>query len=102
MKAKSGKSITFLPAEEHVLVSHSDACVLDVALRAKIPLDHTCGGFGTCGTCRVFVRQGLENLPARNEIEAEMANDRGFRDEERLTCQMPPLDGLVLEIPSKV
>ncbi|MDG0815007.1 2Fe-2S iron-sulfur cluster-binding protein [Bdellovibrio svalbardensis] len=99
MKPKSGKSITFLPDDKIVLVSHQDETVLNVAIRAGLPIDHTCGGFGTCGTCVVFVRAGLENLPPRNEIEAEMAQDRGFLKEERLCCQIPPVDGLVLERP---
>lgn len=99
MKPKSGKSITFLPDEQNVLVSHRDQSVLDVALRAGLPINHTCGGFGTCGTCVVFVREGLVNLPPRNEIENEMAENRGFLDEERLCCQIPPVDGLVLERP---
>ncbi len=99
MRPKSGKSITFLPDEQNVLVSHRDQSVLDVALRVGLPINHTCGGFGTCGTCVVFVREGLENLPPRNEIEAELAGDRGFLPEERLCCQIPPVDGLVLEKP---
>lgn len=99
VKPKSGKYITFLPDDKNVLVSHKDQSVLDVALRQGLALDHTCGGFGTCGTCRIFVREGLENLPPRNEIEAEMAEDRGFKEQERLACQTPPVEGLVVEIP---
>ncbi|MBO9667998.1 MAG: (2Fe-2S)-binding protein [Bdellovibrio sp.] len=83
-------------------MSHKDGSILEVALREGIPLNHTCGGFGTCGTCRVFVREGLEKLPPRNEVEAEMAADRGFTEVERLACQNEPVEGLVIEIPSKV
>lgn len=100
LKAKSGIYINFLPAHPHVLVSQKDECVLDVALRQGIPLNHTCGGHGTCGTCRVRVRAGLEKLGPRNEIEAEMAQDRGFTDEERLACQIPPVADLTVEIES--
>ncbi|UXR66264.1 (2Fe-2S)-binding protein [Bdellovibrio bacteriovorus] len=77
-------------------MSQKDQSVLDVALRAKVALNHTCGGNGTCGTCRVFVIQGLEKLGPRNEIEAEMAQDRVFQASERLACQMEPVDGLVV------
>ena len=101
MKPKSGKYITFLPDDLNVLVSHKDRSVLEVALRENLALDHTCGGNGTCGTCRVFIKKGLQNLPPRNEIEAEMADDRGFRNDERLACQIPPIEGLVIERPSK-
>lgn len=101
MKPKSGKYITFLPDNIDALVSQKDQSVLEVAVREGLALDHTCGGFGTCGTCRIFVRKGLEKLPPRNEIEAEIAEDRGFQDFERLACQTEPLDGLVIERPAK-
>ncbi|WP_413576332.1 2Fe-2S iron-sulfur cluster-binding protein [Bdellovibrio sp. HCB290] len=102
MKSKSGKCITFLPDNRIALVSQKDRSVLDVAVREGLPLNHTCGGFGTCGTCRVFVREGLEKLPPRNDVELEMSEDRGFANFERLACQTEPVDGLVCEIPIKV
>lgn len=99
MSSKSGKYISFLPDLKNVLVSQKDETVLDVAIRGKVPLNHTCGGHGTCGTCRVLVREGLDKIPPRNEIEAEIAMDRKFSASERLACQIAPVDGLVLEIP---
>ncbi|MEK2689356.1 2Fe-2S iron-sulfur cluster-binding protein [Bdellovibrio sp. GT3] len=100
VRSKSGKYITFLPDNRNVLVSQKDQSVLDVAVREGLPLNHTCGGFGTCGTCRVYVREGLGSLPERNEIEMEMAEDRNFAEFERLACQLEPIDGLVCEIPA--
>lgn len=85
--AKSGIYINFLPEPGDAVVSHKDRCVLDVALRAGVSIDHTCGGHGTCGTCLVEVISGLEHLGPRNELESEMAQDRGFKDCERLACQ---------------
>lgn len=99
MASKSGKFISFLPGNRDVPVSQKDQSVLDVALRVKVPLNHTCGGNGTCGTCRVFIVRGLEKLGPRNEIEAEMAEDRAFMESERLACQIDPVDGLVVEVP---
>lgn len=99
VSSKSGKFISFLPGHRDVPVSQKDHSVLDVALRAKVALNHTCGGYGTCGTCRVFVTQGLEKLGPRNDIEAEMAQDRAFQASERLACQIEPVDGLVMEVP---
>lgn len=99
-QAKSGNYIKFLPEDRDVLVSHKDATVLDVALRAGIPLDHTCGGHGTCGTCLVNVLSGLADLGSREEIEQEMANDRHFSNHERLACQIAPAAGLVVQIRS--
>lgn len=101
MKAKSGIYINFLPGHRDVLVSQKDHSVLEVALRCGIELDHTCGGHGTCGTCRVHVVEGLESLGPRNEIEAEMAIDRGFKEDERLACQIQPTPGLSVQINKK-
>lgn len=97
MKAKSGIYISFLPDHLDVLVSQKDQSVLDVALRVGVSIDHTCGGFGTCGTCLVNIIDGCENLSPRNEIEAEMASDRKFNDCERLACQLTPVNGLKVE-----
>jgi len=98
VKAKSGIYISFLPDYGDVLVSHKDQSVLDVAIRSGIGIDHTCGGNGTCGTCLVHVVQGLEKLGERTEAEAEMASDRGYKDDERLACQIQPVAGLQVEI----
>lgn len=76
------------------------ACtVLEAALKNKIELDHSCGGMGTCGTCRVWIISSLEPLEPRNEIEIEMANDRGFAEDERLACQLAIVNGLKFRIP---
>ena len=87
-----------LPEDKIVEASHEES-LLNSLLRQKIPLDHSCGGFGTCGTCRVFVLKGAEGLEPRNEVEIEMAADRGFRDDERLACQTLPCPGLVIRRP---
>jgi 2Fe-2S ferredoxin len=88
-----------LPERKIVEASHGQT-ILDSLLKAKIPIDHTCGGFGTCGTCRVHVVKGIEKFALRNEIEAKMAEDRGFAPEERLACQNEVCEGLEIELRS--
>ena len=75
--------------------------VLEAALSAGIPLGHSCGGMGTCTTCRVFVKRGLEKCHERTELEAEMAEDRGFAEFERLSCQLEAVPDLQLQIPDQ-
>ena len=87
-----------LPERKIVEASHGQT-ILDSLLKAKIPINHTCGGFGTCGTCRVKVTKGIEKLPTRNDIENEIAQDRGFVSEERLACQNEVCEGLEIERP---
>ncbi len=57
-------------------------------LKNAIDIDHTCEGMASCGTCRIVVTDGLENLPPRSIPEEEMAIDRNFSPQERLACQL--------------
>ncbi len=72
--------------------------LLELAIDHKIELNHSCGGHGTCGTCRVII-DNYEDLPARNAIELEMANDRKFNPNERLACQTITNIQLKVKIP---
>lgn len=72
--------------------------ILDALLEAQQSIDHSCGGNGTCGTCRIIVQEGLEKLTPRNELEQEMAEDRGFEDYERLACQNQAIAGLKVRV----
>ena len=71
--------------------------LLQVALSNKIELSHTCEGMGSCTTCRVFVLQG--EMSERTMVEQERAGERNFQDNERLACQLKPVDGMVVKIP---
>jgi len=46
---------------------------------------------GRCGTCRVTVLEGMENLTDRTDAEIEM----GLDDDERLACQCKIQGGTV-------
>jgi 2Fe-2S ferredoxin len=98
VKAKPTIPIVFQPGDRVVQASQGET-LLAAALAAKIDLSHSCGGNGTCGTCRVLVLQGRDRLPPRNEIEEEMAQDRGLDTAERLSCQTVVIQGLVVQIP---
>lgn len=94
----SKDGVQFLPSEKTVPLD-GEGSVLELALKHEISLAHSCGGMGSCTTCRVLVVTSREPLPARNEMEQDLADMRGFRDEERLACQLPPTPGLVVRIP---
>jgi len=51
-----------------------------------------CFGHGTCGTCKVLVKKGIENLSPKGIMErftlARMLTSIGFEDEMRLACQV--------------
>lgn len=74
--------------------------LLDLLNANEIDINQSCGGHGTCTTCRVFVRQGKESFSARTEIELERAEERGFENNERLSCQTIISDNAEIEIPT--
>lgn len=59
----------------------------------SIDIAQECGGMASCGTCLIWVKNP-ELLEARNEVESQMAEDRGFKPNERLSCQTSPVEGL--------
>lgn len=98
MSSKTPISFKVFPDDKIVSASH-DESILQAVLRAKIDLDHSCGGMGTCGTCRIFVNSGLERFAERGELEQEIALDREFCPEERLACQNLALDKIEIRRP---
>ena len=100
--------VYFLPTEQECTIKNEQS-VLELALRHKIDLDHSCGGSGSCGTCRVFLSwrgpaQSSNDVatPPRGDVEIAMAEDRAFAPNERLACQIEPQDGMVITVPEYI
>lgn len=72
--------------------------LLDTLNANKVSISQSCGGNGSCTTCRVFVLKGLQNCSPRTEIESERALERGFSNNERLACQTCMNDDVEIEI----
>lgn len=99
-KSNSNPPIQMVVLPEELDVSASqNQTILDALLAAEVEIDHSCGGMGSCGTCRVFVEAGLELLGPRGEIEEEIARDRQFEANERLCCQNLAQSGLRIRKP---
>lgn len=62
--------------------------LLELLNANKIGISQSCGGFASCTTCRIIVTKGVDSLPARDDLEAELAKERNFSNEERLACQI--------------
>ncbi|MCR4412193.1 MAG: ASKHA domain-containing protein, partial [Thermoguttaceae bacterium] len=89
----SGYRVRFLPDERDVVVDEGKT-LLDAARQAGVYVEAVCGGDGTCGKCRLVVREG--------EIDAN-AVEFFTRDEIRrgyvLACRTRPRGDLVVEVP---
>lgn len=98
MRRKNNGSILFLPDQISCPIG-SEHSVLELALRHGLEISHSCGAMGSCTTCLVQIESSVDELPLRNELEADIANMRDFAANERLSCQLEPKDGLVVRIP---
>ena len=87
-KTELDKMTIIYKSEKKPLKVNNEDNLLKLCLSHKIPLSHSCGGMASCGTCRVIITDGLSSLAQRNNLEQKMANDRTFKDHERLACQL--------------
>lgn len=95
---KSQCFITFLPSGVRgYFEPGEEITVLDLALRSKVALAHSCGGYGSCTTCRVIIQEPFEQ--PRTEMERERAEERAFSSTERLSCQILAIPGLEVWVP---
>lgn len=91
--------ILFQPMGERVSIDNSST-TLDVARRHNIDLPHSCGGMGSCTTCRVILVNSPAGTQPRTALEKEIATERNFTKQERLACQLTPTDGMEVYIPN--
>ena len=73
--------------------------LLEGLLDTGVDISHSCGGNASCGTCQIKVLFSSAVLKPRNELESEMATDRGFQEDERLACQLEVSCELKIKIP---
>ena len=68
--------------------------LLSAALEMDIKISHVCGGDGACGTCRVEVIDGWDNLtpPTPDETYKEL------EPPYRLSCQSKLLGDVVVKV----
>lgn len=79
-------TITFLPDQKSIDIRPAES-ILHASLRAGLLHAHACGGNAQCSTCRVWVLQGLEHCPPRNDKETRLADRLHFDPRLRLSCQ---------------
>ena len=90
------KPIRFRANGRDVSASHGEN-LLEALRQAGIPISFSCEG-GSCGTCRVLIRES-DQLPPTKGQEIETVIDRGFQPDERLACQLEVIEGLELFTP---
>lgn len=80
------ETVRFSPADRAVTVPPGET-LLDAALEEDISIEHLCGGNGLCGTCRVVVERGAEELGEPTEAETYLLSEDQLAAGYRLSCR---------------
>ncbi len=93
-------TLTWLPDAE-TQPAFAQLNILAHSMMADRPHRQACGGQAECGTCRVRVIEGADNLTAPTVDEREFVDEfpDALADGERLACQCRPTGDVVLKIP---
>jgi len=87
---------------ERVNASHSAAggmTLLEVAMARDIDLDHLCGGYAKCGSCRVEILEGPDNLSSQSGHEQMVLGASKVANGDRLACQAKILGPVAIRVP---
>jgi len=76
----------FLPEDREITASEG-VTILDAAQANDIPVETVCSGKGSCGTCRVLIRETEPPLP--NAHDRRRLSDQQLAHGWRLACQHP-------------
>jgi len=88
-------TIRFMPMGIDVPAREGEKTIAQVAARLGIGINQPCGGFGTCGKCRVLVSGASSSL---TEQEERMLTPGDIESGYRLACRCPVEDGLTVFI----
>lgn len=53
----------------------------------KVSINQSCGGNGTCGTCRVEIMQNSDFLKPKSNYETDVTQELDLLPHQRLSCQ---------------
>ena len=92
---RSNAQITYVGRRPATLKARGGLTLLELAQEQSVPHASVCRGRGRCGTCRVRVLAGAENLAPPSEIEARVLARWNAGPDERLACQVKPTEGAI-------
>ncbi|HIN32740.1 MAG TPA: (2Fe-2S)-binding protein [Nitrospirales bacterium] len=73
--------------------------ILEAAQQLGFPLNHECGGNATCVTCRVEVKEGVDNLDEIDFDEQDLLDREEIGEPWRLGCQARLLGDVKVRAP---
>ncbi|WP_075349426.1 2Fe-2S iron-sulfur cluster-binding protein [Algoriphagus marinus] len=67
--------------------------VIEIIHQNGIDWMHACGKKGRCTTCKIIVKEGIENLTEPTDREILFKTQGRLKPNERLACQVQILEG---------
>ena len=92
--------VIFHPLEKVCEAAIGEA-LLDVALNHSIPIQHACGGFCSCTTCHVRVREGSATgslSPIEDDEQERLESLDERMPNSRLACQARVQGDVTVEV----
>ena len=69
--------------------------LLEISRMNNVPHASLCSGKGRCGSCRVRILEGAEELPAASDVEQRTLGKVHAEPDTRLACQVIPRSGAI-------
>jgi len=90
--------VTLLPDKKNIRVNEGTT-ILEVLGKVGINIDTSCGGKGTCGKCKVLVR---ENIADASPLEEKFLSPEEIKKGFRLACQTKLYKDSIVEISNEI
>jgi 2Fe-2S ferredoxin len=90
-------SITLIPSKNKVDIEGKKA-LLEELKKKDILLNSSCGGFGTCGDCKIKIVKGYDHCSAPTYEEIKLLGNVFHLTQERLSCQLKVTGDMEIDI----
>lgn len=91
VEVPEGTNLRTAAMQNEIAIHHASMDPLKLSISEKLVQYLNCHGLGTCGTCHVHIKKGMENCSAKGtweKIRLGVATfSIGCEDEVRLSCQ---------------
>jgi len=71
--------------------------LMDLLLKAKMPVASSCLGKAVCSLCRIQIIKGMENLSLPSDVEQKLKKEQGLAENFRISCQVKVLGDVTID-----
>ncbi|MBC6415190.1 MAG: (2Fe-2S)-binding protein [Bdellovibrionales bacterium] len=89
--------LKFIPQNIEVDID-SNKTVLEVSNELGLNIQSSCNGMCNCGDCRVFIKEGAENVLQPSNKELKLIGQGHYLDQRRLSCQLYCFGNVVIDL----